>query len=384
MDQASEAHSSNAPAIETADVESIRSEEPQQPQQQQAEVSSMKLVAIIENLILLGLVSIVKWEFVLEKLKIHPDVASNTELLNLYFTLRQIYNHFSSKIIEESDLSQHKVPLINANEHSLKDLMNLINPLLRKKPYKERLYSHSCINKLLHITRGILSKHFKTNVLNDSDTDCDKIDETTKPKSRPNKSHKRKKSSKSKKVKKIKRNVDLSSEDESAKTKNKQKENINYDSDSSDSNKSSSSSSSSSSASSSDSSASSSSSNSDSDRFDSLFKKSASKKPVIIKQIFQTQKNNMRRKFTTPGEQGRYMVKIELTDVKDLKKCESYKSYWTKVSKKIIFLLNAEDETFKKVEDIIFEKGKEISRMKGTVKDGVKLNSRNAGTFSKF
>lgn len=346
---------SSAPPADITEIESVKSGEPSVHQdQQQTGISSLKLVYVVENLILIGLVSIEKWDLVLSKLKTHPDIMSNPELLNLYFSLHQIYVFFSSKIMETSDLSQHKVPLINANEYSLKELLHIVNPVLRKKPLKDKLFTYDCINKLLNIVRRILNKNDDGN---DSDTEQGKTNYNKKSKVL----NKRKRSSKKKPNKKVKRNSECCNDSDSS------------------------ASSSTSSSSSSSNSSLSSSPNSDTDRFDSLFKKNTSKKPIAIKQLFQSQRNDTINKLTTPGENGRYMVKIEVTDVKDLKDCESSKTYWTKVAKKIVFLLDSNDSTLKTVEDVIYEKGKQISKVKGVVKETVKINTKRTGNvFSKF
>lgn len=53
-------------------------------------------------------------------------------------------------------------------------------------------------------------------------------------------------------------------------------------------------------------------------------------------------------KLETPGEPGTHLIKIEITDVKDLKACKNQKTYWKKVNKKGVFLLDT-----KKIQNVM-------------------------------
>lgn len=115
----------------------------------------------------------------------------------------------------------------------------------------------------------------------------------------------------------------------------------------------------------------------DSDKFDQLFRVRSSKKtPIKVKQIFQTQKRRLRRKLSTPGEEGRYMIKIELTDTKDLKKVKP-NQYWTQVSAKAVFLAEPKSTIFKKIKSMLFDVGRNIKEMPGVDCEEMKLDKKS-------
>lgn len=71
------------------------------------------------------------------------------------------------------------------------------------------------------------------------------------------------------------------------------------------------------------------------DSFTKLFHKNKNE-PLYISQNFQFQIHNERRKIIIPGETGTHLIKIEISEVKGLKKCKSERFFWQKVSKRII------------------------------------------------
>jgi len=110
---------------------------------------------------------------------------------------------------------------------------------------------------------------------------------------------------------------------------------------------------------------------------DQIFKISeeSSKKTVPkIKQIFQTRNKKQVKKITSPGEVGRYMIKIEMTDCWDLKGCNSSKTYWTKIARKAVFLTDIKDPILKSVESILLNVGKGISNIPETEVDVVDVD----------
>lgn len=301
-----------------------------------ASVSVYSLLQVFENLVLLGLCSLEKWDFALMKMKIHPDIVCNGDLFSLYLVLNQVFQNLSSKIYQTVD-SQDKLPLVHKNEMSFSDIMQTANPILKKKTWKDRNFSGDVMNSMLTIVREVLLKHVEKEPGDD------------------NKRKSRKTESKNKKQKSCEREPSPCP-----------------------SNASSSSQSSSSSESSASSSSSSSSSSSD-DEYEKIFKSKTTKsnKSPLIRQIFQTRKHNLRKKMMTPGEKGRYMIKIEISDVRDLKKCKTPKTYWTQVSKKALFVINPKDDVFKKVDDLMITVGQKISKIQGTEVERFKFDKNN-------
>lgn len=78
-----------------------------------------------------------------------------------------------------------------------------------------------------------------------------------------------------------------------------------------------------------------------------------------IKQQFSLLQNNCTKKFITPVENGQYMVKIEVTDTDDLKGV-SFNERWTKVWKRTTFMVDKEEELYKKVDKVLIEAAKKI------------------------
>lgn len=113
------------------------------------------------------------------------------------------------------------------------------------------------------------------------------------------------------------------------------------------------------------------------DEFDKIFSSTLdSSKPVIIKQILHHQLGKERKKLTTPGETGDYLVKIEVTETKDLQKCKSEKNFWMKVGKKAYFLVDKEDDILKDVNNIILRVGKKISKISDVTSSTTEIEER--------
>lgn len=265
---------------------------------------TLKIREIIENLFYIGLSSFTMWEFAVAELKINSDIVSDPVLMQLYCMINQLYLVFS-RSIHTSDLilSQEKLPLLLEKQHTLDELLSYLKPEINKKVFKDKIFSLEYVQKLMAIVKKIVIKK-------------------TALEQKPTENKRKKLTKRSKKnLKKPKREV-LNLSDSSS-------------SDSSASNSSSNSSGSSSS----------SSSSSDDDEpagFEALFKQSK-KRGSVISQKIQFNKHGKTKGFETPGEKGTHFIKMEITDMKDLKGIEPF-NYWRHVQKKAQFVINTKEE----------------------------------------
>lgn len=78
-----------------------------------------------------------------------------------------------------------------------------------------------------------------------------------------------------------------------------------------------------------------------------------------IKQQFSLFQNQSTQKLITPVQNGQYLVKVEITDTDDLKGVR-YDERWTKVWKRTTFMVNKEDELYKKVDKVLIDALKKI------------------------
>lgn len=93
------------------------------------------------------------------------------------------------------------------------------------------------------------------------------------------------------------------------------------------------------------------------------------KYPIIVSQMFQFVSNDERKKIVTPGEGGTHLVKIEMTDTRDLASCKGEKFFWQKVAKKGVFLLNikkseADKKVYESLLNILGDVGEKLSKIK--------------------
>lgn len=295
----------------------------------------VSLIQVVQNLITLGLTSIDKWTDVIPKLKTHVKYSSQPENLNLQLILTQITNHLVTRVFDffPNDLSQHKLPHMLASQIPTKDLLKVLKRFLNKKTFVDKTFSLDCSNDLNSAVEDILGKN-KINIDSDDDDEDQEI-----PKEQSfKKTHNQRKRKRSRSPSPSKSSLILS-EVESI-------DNSDIDSES----------------------------ESENHNFDKLFKNSK-EGPVKIKQIFQTQKKLLKKKLTTPGEEGRYMIKIELTDTNDLKNC-SCSQYWTKVSAKAIFLTEKKSPMLKQVNKLLYDVGCQIKGTPGVECDEVKFDKR--------
>lgn len=109
----------------------------------------------------------------------------------------------------------------------------------------------------------------------------------------------------------------------------------------------------------------------DSDKDDELFElfskkcnsKKRAKKLAISQQVL-VKNDSVTRKCITPGETGKYLIKIEITDCEDLKGVKPTQ-YWTKIWKKAVFLVNNDkDQSYTAVNNVWANESKRILQIK--------------------
>lgn len=128
----------------------------------------------------------------------------------------------------------------------------------------------------------------------------------------------------------------------------------------------------------SDESASSSDSDSETDFFKRMYGScgvNENKKKRTFVQSFSLLKDGVNKIVSTPGERGSYLIKIEVTDTRDIKDL-AVAERWRKVAKKAVFLTSPIDENYLSIKKILKNVVESISKI-----DGIKKESKN---YSKF
>lgn len=299
-------------------------------------MSSIRLIHLLENLFVLGMTSLDKWEVGLNFMKTHPDVTSHPILLQIWFTLNQLFLTFSNHVYAHADPSCDKLPYFTSEDKSFEEITTILKPMLNKKPLKEKAYPYDIVQKVLNVFRS-------ASLL--PGTDSGKESGKVEKKRKNNKNDSLKKQKKSRK-----HSIASSSSSSDSSSTSSYSSSESEDSDSQ-------------------------------DKFGKLFSQSKNKKTknVVIKQTLQYNDGQKRRKITTPGETGSHLIKIEITDTRDLKKCSSEKTYWQQVSKKGVFLLNTktseEDKAiFKDIDNILVKIGQQISKVKNVKHEQVSID----------
>lgn len=104
--------------------------------------------------------------------------------------------------------------------------------------------------------------------------------------------------------------------------------------------------------------------------------KSSKEKGKIFSQSISILSNDTQKLLSTPGESGTYLIKIEMTDTRDLKGVPETER-WKKVQKKTIFLTDSsKDGELKTINNIFKNVGKRIASVKGVKKEIKKLRSK--------
>lgn len=104
--------------------------------------------------------------------------------------------------------------------------------------------------------------------------------------------------------------------------------------------------------------------------------------PLYISQQFQFQTGDERKRLITPGEIGSHLIKIEITDTRDLKSCKSEKNFWQKVAKKGYFLLDVnkndfDKKTYEDLNNILTQVGNKILKIKNVKKESYTFKNSN-------
>jgi len=322
-----------------SDNESLRSEDHhgrnpspamnQQQHLQQQQISQQgasgmySVVMILQHLYTIGMVSYADWEQCVPELKSQASIKKDPAAMQLVFTLNSLHaifgTHVFSHMSKNGDHSQGKHEHYSILTKTFDEIRDVFKSVLNKKPYKDLLFHVNVVQKI---------------------GDC--VDSLLNPKDTSSTVESRKrKSKKSKKSKKSSKESDLSSI-------------------------------SSSSSSESDSSSGSEDDDDDDEGFAGIFHTKRSKKlknqPVDISQEFCYLRNGKRYKLKTPGEQGSHIIKLEVTKTKDIKNNTPIDLYWTKVSKRGVFLLDVENSdddkaTLDVVSKMLVKYGKKIKNV---------------------
>lgn len=276
------------------------------------------ILEILENFYILGLSSLSKWEKVMTELKDRDEIVSDPIMTQIFACLKPFHKIFYTHMSSTPNVSQKTFENISQLDVEFEDLEAIWAPEAEKKQFKSKVFTPEQVQKFGDVIRKILG------VMSDEDEVVDK--DTFR---NLEKRVKRKDDVQFGKNKKAKLDyIRGFSSNESAGS-----------SDESDSE----------------------------DTFAKLFKRKQSTS-LKISQQFQYNSGTTRRKITTPGEKGSHLIKVEITDTRDLKQCKSEKFYWQKVNKKGYFLLNVNEnedqQTLQSLVEILAKVATKVSKIK--------------------
>lgn len=115
----------------------------------------------------------------------------------------------------------------------------------------------------------------------------------------------------------------------------------------------------------------------DDDEFDKIFtsvKRSKSKNNKtddLFEQFVSFRSNDSCKTLTTPGERGSYLIKIDISDTKDLRGVDK-KDRWLKAAYRSQFLLKTKDSIYHQLHKIILTKSRELTKIKNVKKQTFK------------
>ena len=106
--------------------------------------------------------------------------------------------------------------------------------------------------------------------------------------------------------------------------------------------------------------------------FTSVRKSKSERKSSLFEQFVMFQSNGTRKTLKTPGETGRYLLKIEIIDTKDLKGIE-VKDRWTKAAYRTTFLVGSEkDPKYIQLYKMVLNVAKHLSTIQNVKKNKFK------------
>jgi hypothetical protein len=285
------------------------------------------IMQLLENLHIIGLSSLEKWDTVMNKLKSSDEILSNPIFTQMFAICKHFHRLFYDHFNADPNMSQKTFEKLAYVDIEFEDLHSIWLSESEKQLFKDKMFSFDHIQHFSSIVRKIL-------MLDDTEM----------------------KSNKSSLAKSLESSFKRKSLDDMKKCKKAKKET--------------------SSKSSSDQSSSSDESD-DEDLFAKLFNKKHSSS-LKISQQFQYNSANSRKRITTPGEKGSHLIKIEITDTRDLKSCKSEKFYWQKVNKKGYFLLNTTEQEDKEMLETL----NEVSAKIGSRVSKIKMLNSNLLIFT--
>lgn len=111
---------------------------------------------------------------------------------------------------------------------------------------------------------------------------------------------------------------------------------------------------------------------SEEDEFNKLFSSlkdvTEPKKKNIFQQTLMFQSNGTRKMLTTPGEKGRYLMKIEITDTRDLRGVPK-NDWWQKAAYRTQFLVDSDkNPIYTQLHKIVLNKAKDFTKIKNLKK----------------
>lgn len=290
-------------------------------------ISMLTIIQIIENLILLGYNSIEKYQTLVKELLNCDELLSDVCLLQLVYLIKSIVDFGCSQIMSTENNAEVEV---YAQCLSFDEIISLWMPFIQRKNIISKTFTFDVVQKLFAIIRSINceqeKKEFMIAKYGPDYSNLKQLDSS---------------STKQNKCKKRKQKILESSDEDTS------NEGVNDF------------------------------------ECDSLFSKFFDQKrkhPIIVSQQFQFVSGDERKKITTPGEQGTHLVKIEITDTRDLQTCKGEKFYWQKVAKKGLFLIDVKkNETDKKMYDnlltVLSCVGEKLSKIKNAKFESVSIEN---------
>lgn len=276
---------------------------------------------LLDLLIVSGMNTSNVWNYVKEKLTIRLNSVADVPILYVFSSIQTI-SEIIDHMVSFSSLSQHKVLLHKDRKLTVNEILDAIKQDTKNSDLLARVFNINSVQTIIKEIKEILNQHLKRK---NTETDT----ESTK-----------------KVLKKKKQKKYQMSSSECSYTED----------DSSDCD----------------------------ERLSRLFKIDKKKrKPVSITQIFQYTTNNVKKVMKTPGETGTHLLKIEITDMKDLKNVTSPTKYWTKIAKKAYFVIDNnksnESEILTNLNEVLMKIGEKISNTQNVEKEKIKLDKKRYG-----